>query len=153
MKYVSGYYAMPLYVNDKSDMSSGIWNPEDGLYDNIKEKLYDTEGNPMGEYGIFPDEEVPGYTESFYVANHIRAYLDMIYYKEFDKLKDLYWEAINDMNMLHIIFEKIFAYKLYEDVEVIKFLSDEFESLFRSYILTVGVDSLVKMIHPTIMED
>lgn len=147
MKYISGYYAMPLYV-DPSDMSCGVWTETENLYEDINNKLYESEGNPMGDYGIFENQEVPGQIGLYYVANHIRAYLDMLYYKEFEMLKDLYWEAINDPKMLHLLFEKIFKYKLYKDVEIVTFLSDEFESLFRSYILTVGVEDLVDAIKP-----
>ena len=147
MKYVSGYYAMPLYV-DPNDMSCGLWTETESLYSDINNKLYETEGNPMGDYGIFENQEVPGQIGLYWVANHIRAYLDMLYYEEFEMLEDLYYEAINDPRMMHLIFELVFKYKLYENPKVCEFLAEEFESLFRSYILTVGVEDLVKVINP-----
>ena len=78
MKYITDVYALNIPCSLKT---SGDWH--EGY--NIKNAIYDdTDTSFYKEYGI---EKKIINNKEYYVANHLRAILDMLYNKKFDFLK------------------------------------------------------------------
>jgi hypothetical protein len=73
MKYITGLHALnlPCCLNTCGDWhASGIqWDKPD---------MADTDNSIYGLYGIEFEKQIPGHTETYAVANHIRALLDLL---------------------------------------------------------------------------
>lgn len=139
MKYVSGIVAFEVPCNRNSVGTWGI--PKRYYVDDTLFVLKDSENSPFGDYGIEKDKLVKHreYTV-FNVADHVRAYLDMLYECKFDELKGLYYECVKDLKCRSDIFTYTF-YKLRNlDIfpQVNEFMYEEFGNAWHSYIDAVN---------------
>ena len=78
MKYISGIHALNL----NCDLDTcGDWHQSALKWDHIK--LYESENSLWNDYGIESNKSIPEHEETYHVANHIRALLDLLYDKNF----------------------------------------------------------------------
>ena len=68
-------------------MTTGDWHQSAIQWDTLHFK--NTETAFFKDYGIEFNSSVPGHSGSFYVANHIRALLDMLYDKDFSNAQGM----------------------------------------------------------------
>ena len=73
MKYLSGIHALNLPCNL---MTCGDWHSSGIQWRNLT--LLDSDRSILGDYGIEYNKFVPEHVETFNVANHIRALLDLL---------------------------------------------------------------------------
>ena len=78
MEYISGMHALNLECNLET---CGDWHTSALNWQNIT--IRDSEKSIFGVYGIESDKYIPEHTEKYYVANHIRALLDLISEEKF----------------------------------------------------------------------
>ncbi len=73
MKYVTGIHALniPCALD-----TSGDWHASALRWENIS--VLDSESSLFGDYGIEHDKKIPKHAETYPVANHIRALLDLL---------------------------------------------------------------------------
>ncbi len=90
------------------------------------------------DYGIERDKIIPYYGDDslFNVANHVRAYLDILSWHQFDKLKDVFYNYIFDIDCRSMIFDGVYKYLRLGDgfKEVNDFMSEEFGNAWLSYV-------------------
>ena len=135
MQYLTGRlaFAIPCKLN-----SCGIWNiSKKDFMDEEKFKLSESEGSFFGDWGIETNKLVPGREYCCYnVANHLRAYLDLLMLGEFDQLIGLYDEGIADarcrLDLFMILNSKVRRTPMWEVVK--PFMSQEFGSLWDSFL-------------------
>ena len=103
MKYITGLLAFG--VDCKRD-SCGKWNiTKDEWLDEKLMTLQESDDSPFKDYGIEDDKVVPYHEYCLYaVADHVRAYCDMLYNEQFDELKDLFEDSIRSMKCRKDIF-------------------------------------------------
>lgn len=135
MQYVTGYLAFGIPCELPTP---GKWNITKSEYlDDKLFKLVNSEDSPFGDYGIEKNKLVPHREFClFNVANHVRAYVDMIYAGEFDKLKDLFFECINNAKAREDIFMLVYGKlrKLACYREVNEFMCEEFGNSWHAYV-------------------
>ena len=135
MKYYTGLFALTQYADEKEN-SVGIADQYDTYYPNRDNYLRDSANSPVGDWGIYEIDLLP-YGGRVHIANHKRAYLDLLLDNNFEELKDLFEYAIKDFNVIHEVFYVCSQKKLYTKERVI-FLNSEFGSNFRSYLLFIN---------------
>ena len=103
MKYISNEYALNIPCSLKS---SGDWHYNS--YPVEKAKLFDSNESYFGDFGI---EEHVINNKTYFVANHLRAILDLMFCKKFDFLKGFKDDfiVVNDYNSL--FFNKVYEFK------------------------------------------
>jgi hypothetical protein len=72
MKYITGQYELNLPC--KLD-TSGDWHQSAMNWNKVK--LYESNDNIFGDYGIEEGHHIPEHEETYHAANHIRALLDL----------------------------------------------------------------------------
>lgn len=140
MMYLSGRLAFG--VPCKSD-SCGLWNisKEEYLDDNLF-RLKDSDEYPFKNWGIEQNKLVPyRYIGTVPVANHVRAYVDMLYDCKFDELDGLFFDAIDSAKCRSDIFMLVYGKlrNLAVFSEVNKFMIKEFGNAWISYIDAVSM--------------
>lgn len=73
MKYITGVHALNL---ECSLLTCGDWHQSAIQWK--KPNTAESEGSLFGDYGIEHNKQIPEHTETYSVANHIRALLDLI---------------------------------------------------------------------------
>ena len=73
MLYISGIHALNLTCSLET---CGDWHQSGICWDRLN--LYDSDKSIFGEYGIEKDKYIPFLNETYNVANHIRALLDLL---------------------------------------------------------------------------
>lgn len=84
MQYISGIQALNMPCNL---LTTGDWHQSGIQWKelNIKE----TENSIWGEYGIEGPKKIPNHKGKFFVANHLRAILDMLAEHDFSNLSGM----------------------------------------------------------------
>ena len=134
MEYYTGLFALSQYA-DESELSRGLGDRVDEYYPDRDKYLENSDNSVLGTYGIFETDIIP-YGGIIKCASHARAYLDYVVKKDWNTLSDLYDVAINDMKVLHNIYEACTHYKLFDE-DTILFFNKEFDSHFRSYLYAI----------------
>lgn len=137
MKYITGWiaFATPCELD-----TAGKWNlHKKDFLDEDNMTLYESEDSPFKHLGIEPGKPIEYHgNELFNVANHVRAYCDMLYQGKFAELKDIYAEVIDDPKALDLIFqlvdERLRSEKGFPIID--EFLTREFGNLWKSYVDT-----------------
>ena len=139
MRYITGLLALgtPCELD-----TCGIWNLSKKDYlDENNFKHYESDDSPFKNYGIEQNKFVDYHDVApTNVANHVRAYLDMLYNKEFEKLKGLFLYALNSNKARQDIFMCVYGklrHKAEYD-EINQFMGNEFGSAWYSYIEAVN---------------
>lgn len=135
MYYITGYLAFGIPCELPTP---GKWNITKSEYlDDALFKSVNSEESPFGDWGIEKNKIVPHREFTlFNVANHVRAYVDMLYAGEFDKLRDLFFECINNAKAREDIFMLVYGKlrKLACYREVNEFMCEEFGNAWLSYV-------------------
>lgn len=138
MQYVTGMTAFG--IECKRD-SCGKWNlTKDDFTNNEKFTLRESDDMPYKDYGIEKDKIVPYREYCLYnVADHVRAYLDLLYECKFDLLTGLFDECIKDMKCRKDIFMTVYGKlrNLAIFKEVNEFMISEFGNAWLSYLDSV----------------
>ena len=84
MKYITGIYALNLICNLETcgDQHQSALN-----WQNIR--LKESDDNIFKDHGIEFNKKIPEHNETFNVANHIRACLDMLIDRQFNSLQGM----------------------------------------------------------------
>lgn len=138
MQYLTGLLAFG--VECERD-SVGKWNiTRKEFLDEELFQLRESDESPFKKYGIEENKLVP-YREycTFNVADHVRAYCDLLYDQKFDVLKDLFAECICSLKCRKDIFMLVYG-KLRHLAgfhAINEFMMDEFGNAWVSYIESV----------------
>lgn len=138
MKYITGYLAMGVECERPTP---GKWNITKQEYlDDEMFKLRESDESPFKDYGIEKDKLVPYRMFCTYnVADHVRAYVDMLFDGEFEKLEGLFAECVNNAKAREDIFMLVYG-KLRHLAcfrEVNEFMEKEFGNAWYSYVSSV----------------
>lgn len=134
MKYLTGILAMQIPCDLPSQ---GIWrlSRKDFLNDELF-VLKESDDSRYKDWGIEQNKIVPGREFMLYnVANHVRAYIDMLEDMQFDTLKGLFMEAIAEPKCRHDIFMAAYGKlrHLADWQEYNSFMKKEFGNSWESY--------------------
>ncbi len=138
MKYVT---MIPAFGVPCDRNSCGKWNlRKEDFTNEDKFTTRESDESPLGEYGIELNKLVP-YREycTWPVADHVRAYCDMVYECKFEELKGLFHECIADLecrkDIFMLIYGKMRTVGWFDSIN--KFMSDEFGNAWSSYVDSV----------------
>lgn len=106
MKYITGVHALNL--NCSLD-TTGDWHQSALRWEKLT--LRDTKDSIFKEYGLEYDKNIPGRTETFCVANHIRAILDLIEEGKFSLVKGMRDNFICNEKYTLEVFNKVIKLK------------------------------------------
>lgn len=139
MRYITGIIAMG---TECSLNTPGLWNiPKETYLDEEIFKNVESDDSPFKDWGIEKNKIIKYREFSLYnVANHVRAYVDMLYDGKFDELKDVFFEAINDSKSRLDIFMLVYGKlrHLAQFKKINKFMEEEFGNAWLSYIDAVN---------------
>lgn len=120
----------------------GRWNvTKKEFLDEEMFKLKNSDESPFKNYGIEENKMVPYHEFCTYnVANHVRAYLDLLYECKFDLLEDTFIECINNSKCREDIFMCVYGKlrNLAPFKEINEFMCKEFGNAWISYIESVN---------------
>jgi len=130
MKYISGFQALNLECPLNTP---GDWHQDNIDWNNIN--LLESDDSQFKDWGIFVSRKIPGHIgEDFFVANHIRAILDILQTKSLNELKGFRHDFICDETLNNTIFEKVFELKNSPNWDKIdKIMSKEYYKLWRQF--------------------
>ena len=135
MRYVTGIIAL----GTECELNTpGLWNiPKEVFIDEKMCKNVESDESPFKDWGI-EQNKIIKYREFclFNVANHVRAYVDMLYDGKFDELKDVFFEAINDSKSRQDIFMLVYGKlrHLAQFKKINEFMEQEFGNAWLSYM-------------------
>lgn len=138
MRYITGILAFGVQCERNS---TGKWNlTKSEFLDEKLMELKESDDYPFKDYGIEENKLIPYHDICTYnVADHVRAYVDMIYEKRFDELVGLFYECIVDMKCRGDIFMLVYGKlrHLAGFQKVNQFMTEEFGNAWLSYIDSV----------------
>lgn len=129
MRYLTGIHALNL--NYDALETCGDWHQSALKWDRvtIQKRLRNSEDSVFGDYGIEPNVKIPEHEERFYVANHIRALLDLLEMGMFSVAQGMKEDFICNDKYTPEIFEKVSMLRqspLWFDID--RFMSKEYRS-------------------------
>ena len=130
MQYVTGMQALNIPCNLNT---SGDWHGccMDWAHPNLRESV----GSFFGDYGIEGPKKIPEHEELFFVANHIRALLDLLYEQKFIDARGMRNDYICDEEADREIFSKIMQMrKLPYWEEINHFMEREYFSRWADFL-------------------
>ena len=103
MKYLTGIQALniPCSLN-----TAGDWHQSALQWNTLQ--IADSQDSLWGDYGIEGPKTVPEHQEMIYVANHIRALLDMLYLQDFSNCKGMRRDYIDNDSYNIELFEQVY---------------------------------------------
>lgn len=138
MQYVTGIpaFGIPCELD-----SVGRWNIlKEDYVDEERFTIKESDDMPLKDYGIEKNKLVP-YREfcTYNVANHVRAYVDLLYMERFDILPGLFAECINNSKCRKDIFMLVYGKlrNLAQFKEINEFMCNEFGNAWMSYVQAV----------------
>lgn len=136
MRYLSAPLAFCVYCELDTP---GEWRGSRELWsdNNFNNCMRDSEDSPFKEYGI----EMNRFLQykplcTYHVANHVRAYLDMLYEGRFNEMEGMFLQYINNGECRRAIFEQV-LYRCkhlasYQDINA--FMTKEFGNAWVSFV-------------------
>lgn len=129
MKYITGQHALnlPCELNTCGDWHTSALQWE-------KPFMKDSQGSTFGDYGIEADKKIPEHEERYYVANHIRALLDLLEIGKFSVAQGMRDDFICNDSYDEEIFGKVFVLKdnaNWNDID--SFMCKEYNRKWRKY--------------------
>lgn len=104
MKYITGVQALnlPCKLNTTGDWHSQWihWEPLE---------FAESDDSFFGDYGIELPKQVPFHSKPYFVANHIRALLDLLYGQKFSNTQGMKNDYIGNDEYTNEIFEKVYS--------------------------------------------
>ena len=147
MKYITGLIALgtPCELD-----TPGLWTLRKSDYlSDENMKTYESNEFPFKDFGIELNKIVDYHEFCVYnVANHIRAYLDLLYLGKFELLKGLFPEAINSAKARLSIFECVYrCRRLAQYRKMNEFMLNEFGNVWISYkdAIESSAESIAKL--------
>lgn len=129
MLYISGIHALNLSCELET---CGDWHQSAIQWVNIP--LLESEGSIFGDYGIELNKKVPEHIETFAVANHIRALLDLLVAGKFSIAQGMKNDYICNDKYTEEIFEKVLLLKNNKNWnEIDNFMEKEYLSQWYNY--------------------
>lgn len=137
MNYVTGICAFGVPDDTKS---CGIWNIRKHQYLGDDFLTRESESSVFGEWGIQENKMVPYHDLCTYrVANHVRAYVDMLEMCKFDEMHGLFANAIDNgecrLDIFMLVYGKMRNLPYYEGIH--RFMCEEFGNAWTSYIKAI----------------
>jgi hypothetical protein len=131
IKYISGIHALNLICNLDTP---GDWHRSALAWKNLT--IRNSKNSVFGNWGIEPNHEIPNRKGKFYVANHIRALLDLIADGNFAEAQGMRNNFIGDSKYDKIVFEKIKLLKIQSNwKEINNFMNNEYMMRWIKYEL------------------
>lgn len=97
--------------------------------------MRESEGSLFGDYGIEKDKKIPEHTEKYYVANHIRAILDLLEEGNFAVAQGMNEDFICNSKYDEEIFDKVYSMRILKNWEEIdKFMKKEYMMKWVNYL-------------------
>lgn len=122
MQYISGIHALNIPC---SLLTCGDWHCSALKWQNIT--FMDTEKTFFKDYGIELQKRIPQHTESYAVANHIRALLDLLEIGNFSTAQGMNKDFICNDDYNDEIFEKVASMKMLPNwSEIDRFMTREY---------------------------
>ncbi len=135
MKYVSGIHALNVTCQLNT---MGDWHASALRWDNPCQ--YDTEDSVFKDYGIEYKKQIPEHLETYPVANHIRACLDLIDKGKFGYAQGMNKNYISNKKLNQIIFEKVLLLKNNKNwLDIQKFMIKEFCMEWINFLKKEGI--------------
>ena len=106
MEYITGIHALNLTCSLETP---GDWHQSAIQWQ--KPRMRESDGSLFGTYGIEKNSKVPEHSGTFFVANHIRALLDLIEEGNFPTAQGMRDELICNDKYTQEIFEKVILMK------------------------------------------
>jgi hypothetical protein len=106
MLYVTGIFALNLPCNLDT---SGDWHTSALNWENVE--LIESEKMHFKNYGIEENKHIPEHTGEFYVANHIRASLDLLEMGKLSIVQGMNKDFISNDKYNDEIFTKVYSMK------------------------------------------
>lgn len=134
MRYITGIVALGTFCERDT---RGLWNIRRSDYlDEENMRLRESNESPFKDYGIERNKIISYHEFTTYnVADHVRAYVDLLYDGKFDFLKGVFADAINDSRARKDIFMLVYGKLRHLAIfkEINEFMEDEFGSAWISY--------------------
>ena len=122
MYYVTGIFALNIMCELET---SGDWHSSALKWNNVQ--IADSEKSFFGNYGIEGKKHIPEHTELYYVANHIRALLDLLEMGKFTVAQGMNKEFICNDSYNEEIFEKVLTMQVLDNWKSIdEFMKKEY---------------------------
>ena len=106
MEYITGIHALNLTCSLETP---GDWHQSAIQWQ--KTRMRESDGSLFGTYGIEKNSKVPEHSGTFFVANHIRALLDLIEEGNFPTAQGMRDEFICNDKYTQEIFQKVILMK------------------------------------------
>jgi hypothetical protein len=133
IKYVSGIFALNLVCDLETP---GDWHRSSLNWKNAPKTLKSSAESPFGNWGIESGHKIPETDGEYYVANHIRALLDLIAEGNFAVAQGMRDNFIDNDKYDDIIFEKVLELRESEIWDKIyDFMSSEYYKKWVRYVL------------------
>ena len=113
-------------------ISPSMWTDE-----NTNKHLRNTDDYPFKDYGIEKNKYIQYRPICLYnVANHVRAYLDMLYEERFSEMEEMFRNYIDNGKCRREIFDQVYyrCRNLAEFHDINTFMAKEFGNAWYSYI-------------------
>lgn len=103
VKYLTGVQALniPCLLN-----TNGDWHQSGIHWETLK--MAESQGSFFDQYGIEGPKKVPMHKSKIYVANHIRALLDMLYDQDFSNAQGMRKDYIGNDSYNNIVFDQVY---------------------------------------------
>ena len=122
MRYITGVHALNLPC---SLLTSGDWHQSGIKWDKIR--YNDSENSFFGDYGIEPCETVPENDGLYYIANTIRALLDLLEQSNFAVAQGMKEDFICNDNYTKEVFKRVSMMKNLDNWnEIDRFMGKEY---------------------------
>lgn len=106
MQYITGIHALNLNCNLQT---CGDWHQSAIQWDHPN--IAESEGSLFGDYGIEHNKHIPGHTETYNTANHIRALLDLLQQGNFATAQGMNKDFICNDDYTYEIFNLVMKMK------------------------------------------
>ena len=131
MKYISGIHALNLPCGLET---CGDWHTSALRWNNVKDKMLDSNNSIFGDWGIEECSCVPENPGKYFIANTIRALLDLLVESNFTVAQGMKEDFICNDNYTDLVFEKVIILKNnhnWKDID--KFIEREYKLQWLNY--------------------
>lgn len=136
MKYISEIFALNLFDANSWDSDyfmPGDWHQSAIKWDNLR--FLETEDSIFKDFGIYKNKSVPFHDGTYYVANILRACLDMLELGQFTILQGMNNNYICNEKITPILFYKVLMLRNNENWDNIKkFMHKEYGKKWRLFL-------------------
>lgn len=130
MKYITGQHALNLPC---LLLTCGDWHTSALQWERLN--LLDTDNHILGNYGIELNKKIPEHNETYAVANHIRAIIDLLITGKYTIAQGMKEDFICNEDYTQEIFEKVIILKEQPNWnEINNFMSKEYKMKWVNYV-------------------